>query len=429
MECILYVSSRAKQYNVAQPGKRATLTQNYYPTPIYSGAISSIMANEEMNFFHYSEVVNGFKGGTLISFNNGEPDSETEENKIIKKVKGESSNRETQGGIAVTWSDGVERAPTVVQLNGNNLDSRYLLTQESLRDSILVAHSVITPALFGIKTAGQLGNTQELLTGYLVFKDSYVRRRQSQLSESLTYALKTLNGFTGKIEFADYIPDYLGGIKEEAEPQQMKASDEDIQKEVLTRLELAGKPRADFEILQSRGLQVFEEVEANETEYIDQFMKERFADGVTATQARILNMVDSGESYQAIKQATDLSAVDLTKEILRLKTKQLIDPKEWKLSDAGKKAIEVEVKFEVVYTYEKRPEVSGTSILPGKRTRDFCATLIGMNRVYTRDEINSISSGVGRNVWLFRGGWYHDPKKEINQPSCRHYWKQNIISK
>ena len=52
-----------------------------------------------------------------------------------------------------------------------------------------------------------------------------------------------------------------------------------------------------------------------------------------------------------------------------------------------------------------------------------------MNRVYTRDEINSISGGVGRNVWLFRGGWYHDPKKEINQPSCRHYWKQNIISK
>ena len=493
MECIMYVSSRAKQYNVAEQGKKAALTQNYYPTPIYSGAISSIMANEEMNFFHYSEVVNGFKGGTLLSFNNGEPDNETEENKIIKKVKGEASNRSTQGGLAITWSDGKERAPTVTPLNGNNLDSRYLLTQESLRDSILVAHSVITPALFGIKTAGQLGNTQELLTGYLVFKDSYVRKRQKQIAESLTYALKTLNGFTGEIEFEDFIPEYLGGTKEAADGKNVEEAEnvagtamngaqiaslvgiveavglgtltneaavqvigvafptiskEQAQKivgmgdafvfmfkkkdkeptaeEVLTRFETIGKPREDFEFLQSRGLQVFEGIESNETEYLDQYIKDSFANGITDTQSKIMNMIDGGESYQSIKQATDLSAVDLTKDILRLKQKQLIDPDEWKLSDAGKKAIEVEVKFKVVYTYELRPDAP--ALVKGGESREFCTTLIGMSRVYTREEIDTITGEIGRNVWLFRGGWYHDPKKEINQPSCRHYWKQNIIS-
>jgi len=422
LECIMYVSSKAKQYNVSLT-RKAQLTQNYYSTPVYSGAISSILADEEMNFFHYSEVINGFKGGTLISMNSGIPDNETEENKIIKKIKGEASKRETQGGIAVTWSDGKEQAPTVLQLNGNNLDSRYLLTQEHLRDSILVAHSVITPALFGIKTPGQLGNTQELLTGYLVFKDSYVRKRQEQIADSLSLALKTLNGFTGKIVFDDYIPEYLGGIKTD-EKTEMKTQ-EPTTEEVLAKFETCGKPVKDFNFLSSRNLQVFENVELNESEFLDEYRKSTFADSVSTVQNKILQMIASGESYQAIKQATELSAVDLTKEILKLKTKGLIERKDWKLTESGKRSSETQQKLSVVYTYELRPDAP--ALVKGGESREFCKTLIGFNRVYTRDEINSISSGIGRNVWLFRGGWYHDPKKDINQPSCRHYWKQNII--
>lgn len=422
MECLMYVSSRAKQYNVGNKG-RAILTQNYYSTPCYSGALSSIMANEEMNFFHYSEVVNGFKGGTMISFNGGILDNETEENAIIKKVKGEASKRETQGGMSFTWSDGKDQAPTILQLNGNNLDSRYLLTQEHLRASILVAHSVITPALFGIATPGQLGNTQELLTGYLVFKDSYVKKRQAQIAESLTIALKTLNGFTGKIGFNDYTPEYLGGKNKEA--KQEKMNKEVTTEEVLELFGKCGKEKEEHIFIQSREMQVFEDVERNELEYLDEYRKANFAEGITTLQGNILQMINDGESYQAIKTATKLSAVDLTKEILRLKAKQLIDDKEWKVSEDGKRSIDRQQKLSIVYTYELRPDAP--KLVKGGTSRDFCKTLITMNKVYTRDEINTVSGSIGRNVWLFRGGWYRDPKKEVSQPSCRHYWKQNVI--
>lgn len=424
LECIMYVSSKSKQYVVGNR-KKKTLTQNYYPVPTYSGAISSIMANEEMNFFHYSEVINGFKGGTLLSLNNGIPDSVDEENKIIKQTKGEATDRNKQGGLAITFSDGKEREPTVVQLNGNNLDSRYLLTQEHLSASIFVAHSIITPALFGVKTAGQLGSTQELLTGYLVFKDSYARKRMSQLTEPLTYALKELNGFTGTIELDDYIPEYLAPQEEETVSGDQMKSEEPTVEEVLKAFEACGKDRNEFEFIGSRELQIFEGLEQNEEEYIQEMIKNKFANGLSDLQSRILQMINGGESYQAIKTANEISAKDLTKQILQLKIRGFVDQDNWELTDSGKRSIQAEQKLSVVYTYELRPDAP--KLVKGGESREFCSTLIGLNRVYTREEINQISAGVNRNVWLFRGGWYHNPETNNNTPSCRHYWKQNVI--
>jgi hypothetical protein len=54
-ECLLYVSSRSKQHILDE--KTGLLTKSVYPIPSYSGAIKSIMASIEMNYFRYSEVV------------------------------------------------------------------------------------------------------------------------------------------------------------------------------------------------------------------------------------------------------------------------------------------------------------------------------------------------------------------------------------
>jgi len=45
-----------------------------------------------------------------------------------------------------------------------------------------------------------------------------------------------------------------------------------------------------------------------------------------------------------------------------------------------------------------------------------------MNKLYTLEEINQISTAIDRNVFLYRGGWYHNPETEVNTPSCRHEW-------
>jgi hypothetical protein len=83
----------------------------------------------------------------------------------------------------------------------------------------------------------------------------------------------------------------------------------------------------------------------------------------------------------------------------------------------------------VVYSYQKRPGIEGPPKLPDGRTRDFCARLLDINRLYTRDDINSISSRVDRDVWKYRGGWYTNPETGASTPYCRHIWMQQLVIK
>ena len=34
---------------------------------------------------------------------------------------------------------------------------------------------------------------------------------------------------------------------------------------------------------------------------------------------------------------------------------------------------------------------------------------------------------MGTNVWLYKGGWYSNPRTDAPTPQCRHIWKQNIV--
>jgi hypothetical protein len=47
-------------------------------------------------------------------------------------------------------------------------------------------------------------------------------------------------------------------------------------------------------------------------------------------------------------------------------------------------------------------------------------------KVYTRAEIDSISTMMNYNVWTRRGGWWKTPSG-VNSPSCRHTWEQVIV--
>lgn len=80
--------------------------------------------------------------------------------------------------------------------------------------------------------------------------------------------------------------------------------------------------------------------------------------------------------------------------------------------------------YKVMYRYDVAKGM-GKPIIDG--TRDFCRQLIGLNKLYTREEINLMSAKEDRNVWTLRGGWYHNPNTGINQPQCRHTWRQVIV--
>lgn len=62
------------------------------------------------------------------------------------------------------------------------------------------------------------------------------------------------------------------------------------------------------------------------------------------------------------------------------------------------------------------------------KNRAFCARMLALNRLYTRQEIDEISEQVDRNVWLYRGGFYTDPNTGVTRPSCRHTFSLKVIT-
>ena len=458
-EVLLYVSAKSKQHLVDDRTKQ--LTKSVYPIPSYSGCISSILASVEMNYFRYSEVVNGFKGGTIINVPTGEPNNQDEKKKIVAKLKGESSDRDKQGGIVVTFSKSQETAPSVVQINGNNLDQRYLLTQESIVDEIMVGHSVINPALFSVKTAGQLGGTAELETAYSIFMNNYAQDRQKTITDALEYAHYTLNNFVGGIFF---IPKPLQ-LTQQVESKSQIADTIDkmsplLATSVLANLTineqraLAGLPpivngdvlqgtrqafsevdenvvlswfnefgTTEYKEVYSQEIKSFENLEMSEKELLSKF---KFADTLSADQNKIIELINNGESYGAIVKAIDKGATYVSKQLIELEKLGMI--KGFELTPQGKSNVG-NVDFRVVYQYRERtdaPPLKGES-------RPFCKALLGSQKVFKREEIDMITArlkaaGIDRNVWEYKGGWYTNPNTKVHTPSCRHTWFAVVIS-
>lgn len=466
-ECLLYISSRSKQHILDEKTKE--LTKSVYPIPSYSGAIKSILASIEMNYFRFSEVVNSFKGGTMINIPTGAPENEHDKKKLINQLKGDSTDRDKQGGIIVTFSKGKENAPTVTQISGNNLDQRYLLTQESIIDDIMVGHSVISPALFSIKTAGQLGATQELETAYQLFMNNYAMERQKIITDAIQYAEYTLNNFNGEIFFVkkpltlsqepdskSYVADTLNKMSPLLASAVLKNLTINEQRALAglaplpngDTLQIAqpgafnsnfGKEITDDIVISwfnQLGKNEYKEVfcqEVKDFESLDfsekQLLNKYSFSELTEEQNKIIEMINNGESYSSIVKAIDKGAVYVSKMLIELEKLGMI--KGFELTPRGKNNIG-SVSFEIVYQYRER--LDAPPLQPGGSSRPFCKNLLGLKKVFTRDEINQITqllkaNGIDRNVWEYKGGWYHNPKTDINTPSCRHTWFQIVIEK
>ena len=141
----------------------------------------------------------------------------------------------------------------------------------------------------------------------------------------------------------------------------------------------------------------------------------------------VLKLIGDGEDSNGIAKALNTNIEEIAKSMAKLMRWEVITKGE--VTDLGKSLVrEVDIpieRFEVRYAYRKRLDVP-----PAKSgSRQFCERLIGLNRLYTKDEINTISGRVDRDVWRYRGGWYTNPDTKVTTPWCRHEWIQQLVVK
>lgn len=468
---VFYVLFQEESGQSLDEANAVDINPSIYPAPPYAGAITDIETGIQIAKYNNSEIHNGFSLGTVLNLNNGPIKDEGKKKRFEKDLQEASSGAYQAGGTMILYNNGKNREASVVNLNGNNLPDRYQNSKKSSEESIIHGHSITTPILFGVKTEGSLGNATELQVGYSIMKANYFQARQRAILSVLNWIAKEIQGLQGEIGFnevklelesnvGDSIDPVAEGLNnlsdlvankamENMTPNEIrklanlpplpggdtlpnsggfkKSFSQEDEDKIIERFKQRGRSKSEFKILGSYSIDDLDQISNQQA--IDKFQKERFQN-LTNLQAQALNLISQGNGFDTIRKALDISSAE-TARIYQVLILEGLISNDGQLSQAGALAVagaEIE-RMEVLFEYRKRPEVKGPPILPRKedgkrRTREFCETLLNLDRLYTREEIDQISGTEGYDVFRHKGGWWHN--EGVNEPQCRHEWAQVV---
>lgn len=397
--------------------------QGKYPLPSYIGALKYIEIDVEIGNYYLSNIKNGFFAQTVIQMFKGQPTPE--EMRIAKrrfKKNYQGAEAEESGGLIIMYNEQNEKPAEITNLQPSDFDKQFQQLNDQVQEEIFVGHRVSNPVIFGIATPGALGQRNEIIEGYELFQTSYIEPRQKIKDSSFNVVfqymadakLKTTNKppigqdyillFEKGILDKNEVRKELGFAVVEEVAMSKKQSDEDV----LKMFAECGVSKDDYEQCK------FEFATASETAIL-QILNAN--EGITVGEIAKYVNIDAQKVMDAITQMIDDGLINSDNGKLSTSTKGTRE-----LSKSVDTQIELRYEYGLDAAFTGEPELIDTS-------RDFCRQLIGLNRYYTRKEIDTISSRVDRDVWKERGGWYTIPDTTIHINHCRHAWNSKLVRK
>lgn len=433
-----------------------------YTTPEYAGTIKAIVTDAAIKEFNLNNIKNHFSPSTIITFFNGANVPEEVKKQVIDEIdtkfRGESGKKYI---VDFQHKDG--KAAEIKQLSANDWDKAYLTVAENNVADILIGHQVQNPELFAIQVPGKLGNSQSLEISYEIFKNNYIQVKRDEIESALNQLFTGFESITEKVEFAD--------------KQLFNERLSDTTKEkVFTINELrkiAGlPPLPDGDKLLTNTPAPIAPVQNTEQPIVDDVKKKPSSKKLTEQDYELIKDLGVGaedfdiieevkHSHEAFDAESDIANYIIENDIRGLKIGELVKVLDneggiktteselqgilTKLNDSGvvkvdkDKAGTIKVTpnnlpevpntdmVSVMYKYIKKPEISGADLIP--TSRSFCVKLIENNRLYTREDIQSMSAIFGYDVFTHAGGWYYNPDTEETLSSCRHQWQKLKVKK
>jgi hypothetical protein len=169
--------------------KPFTVGSMYYPKPDYIGAINWVEVDKQVSIFHNNNLQNGMTPGFSIHFKNGIP-PKIERDEIRRDLERQLTGARNAGKFFMTFSDGADTAPEVKPFDVNNASEQFQFVSTESTDKIMIGHRVTSPALFGVKTAGQLGNAQELADAQVIFDKNVIQPYREIINDHLITVLR-----------------------------------------------------------------------------------------------------------------------------------------------------------------------------------------------------------------------------------------------
>jgi DNA-binding CsgD family transcriptional regulator len=449
--------AKTKSYKVFNPEKKVG-TQIYYyrdyrpatatyPLPEYIGAIPYVECDVEIANYHRSNLHNEFFFGGILSFNNGEP-TQDEKDDLVRRLNRRHKGTDNAGRWIINFSDRVDNAPTVIPIQPNELDKQFDLLNKQVQEEIFVAHKITSPMFFGIRVEGQLGGRAEMIDSFKLFEQNYVKPIQQHFEQLFTY-LANQSGATATIEVKPlemFKPTFteqtllqiatrpemreMAGLPPEPEVQEVQMSSQEWEKEIRIFAEF-GESADLYDEIESRKV-TFSDDHYEFESHLEFNERELFAKiyEPTEVEKELLDIVKKNPllSKTEIGKIMGLSESKVKELVVNLEKNKVLGITEgaWNILTPPPSASILDRVANELDSFKVKYKYTGPR---DSKNRDFCRALLNLNKVYTRAEIDKISSIVDRNVWTKRGGWQTVKGTDIHLPFCRHQWSSVLVKK
>ena len=358
----------------------------YYYSPVdYQGGLQYSELEEEIANYHLNNIKNGLAPSMLINFNNGIPNEEERE-LIERRIYDKFSGSSAAGKFILSFNDNTESGATLEPVQLSDAHNQYQFLSDESSKKILVSHRIVSPMLFGIKDNTGLGNNaEELKTASILNNNVVIKPFQELLIDSFNQIL-AFNSITLNLYFETLQP---------LEFNEDVIDDDSISDEQKTE---------ETGVKMSKEFPVFDEETKNSwLEYLSKLGEDESLDDW-----ELMSVEDSEGEPEDFDVQEYLNKLSLsTQDNPDSNLESSLDTERWK----------------VRYKY-----VKGTSRQPKGESRDFCRTMIDLDKIYRKEDIGFMSAqGVnkelghkGRNysLFLYKGG--------VN---CFHRWERRIYKK
>jgi len=428
-----------------------------YPRPSYEAAIPYIEADSQIANYTINNINNNFWGGTIVEMQNVFS-TEEEKEQFERSWEEQKSGTDNAGKALLIFKNSPDQVVRVERINSSELVNQFIELNKQVQEEIFTAHNITSPMLFGIRVEGQLGGRNEMNDAYELFYSSYIHPWQTMLERDMNY-LQSFNGFiNGTFNLKAVKPisqdipiEKIWEILSTEEKRKLVGEklgidmSEDIEAfssqkfdRVLAQFEVLGVDADEYEVIKNYHVHIGNDKQPDKSDA--QFRSMYFAEVVGIEigdlEANILSAIKNNPkiTIAEIAEAFDLTPSDANDIVSQLENAGLLKGKQginWEVSKSGEDTIkeqDVVLDIEVKYRYAVADGMGAAVI---NSTRDFCRRLIGLNRLYSRDEINRIKNDQDENTnaWVYRGGFYTKKGTDNTTPYCRHIWEAVVVKK
>jgi hypothetical protein len=419
-----------------------------YVLPDYIACVESILTDMDIKTFNRNNITSNFSPSKLITYYIGDNVPKAIQDEIKRNLDSYFSGA-GEKYMLIFANPGQEKMK-VDNIDANTWDQAYQVTSASVEDSIITGHQ-ISPSLFK-ETPGKLGNSNSIEFIYEMFKANYVQNKRNQLESALSQLFGVEVEFIDRPLFVGKIPDATkekvytinelravdnlpplpdgdklltitsNNTQQVAQSHQFAKQEFRLTGEDFEKVKDMGFPKANFEFLSFGDEEMSKQLalKFDRESDISDYVLGNDIRGLSIKELKILIRKDLG---------IDITTSDLKSTLNDLKKAGVIDIEETDGKIRIKPPVDPKIPesraVKAMYEYNVKPGL-GAPLIP--TSRDFCVKLIENDRYYTRQEIQTMSSIFGYDIYSYTGGYYFNAETQETTPSCRHKWTAVIVS-